>query len=189
MAAKESTSSQNIATACIKVVENILKQKSILAFTKDPESVQRDIIEYDSRMRVFGMEKFNGPCFMSVINYYFSQEDLKNHKACGAFIFYVEESCAGKLLKALGFKGFDDEDEAAVLKICGEFCEVLAGEYKNELSNVGYKDLVLSAPTNYHNVVPEGVEFSYDEYVKYEMSFHLWKQKAVVVDITMKSLG
>ena len=188
MSAKDSTSAPSIATGCIKVVEDLLKSKPGITLTKESEFVQRDIIEYNSRMRVFGMEKFNGPCFISVINYYSSEVDLKAHKAGGAVVLYIEEGNAAKLLKALGFKKFDEEDNDAVLKMCGEFCTLLAEDYKKELSSLGYKDLVLSAPSNYLNGVPEGVEFSYDQYVKYEMSFYLWKQKTVVLDVTMKSL-
>ena len=188
MSAKESTSAQNIATSCIKVVEELFKSKPNVTFTKEAEFVQRDIIEYNSRMRIFGMEKFNGPCFISVINYYLTEVDLKAHKACGAVVLYIEESCAGKLLKSLGYKGFDDEDNDSVMKICGEFCTSLTDEYKKELSSLGYKDLASSTPSNFYNGVPDGVEFNYDEYVKYEMSFFLWKQKAIVLDITMKSL-
>lgn len=189
MTSKEKAAeSQPIATTCLKVIQEAIQSKSMQVFSQDPVIAQREIIEYDSRMRVFPMEKFNGPCYITVVNYYLTDQDLKNHNAYGAFVLYIEEECAGKLLKSLGHKGFDEDDEETVLDICSEFCKLLASNYKNELKNLGYKDLVMSDPLKYHNVVPEGVEFNYSEYVKYELSFYLWKQKALVVDITLKFL-
>ncbi len=175
---------QIIATTCMRVVESTIQQMCNLTFSQSPQSVPRDIIEYDSRMRIFGMEIFNGPCYISVVNYYLTPKHLEDHDACGAFVLYLEEKVAGQLLKAL-FKGFDDDEESVMLDTCGQFCHILGENFKNEISKQGYLDLSMSAPQNYRNNCPEGVEFHYDEYIKYETSFYFWKEKAMAVDITL----
>ena len=176
-------SDAKLATSCIKVVEDTLKKMSALTFSQDPEPFERTLIEYESRMRVFGMEIFNGTCFISVVNYYSSEQNKQNHDAVGAFVFYLEESAAGRILKALGYREFDEDDEAAVLEKTGQFTQVLAEAYKNE---IGQSNLILSAPKGYRNTVPEGVEFSYDQFTKYQIDFFISKQKAIAVDITLK---
>ena len=147
--------------------------------SKDPETFQKEIIEYESRMRVFGLEKFNGPCYLSVVNYYLTQGDLDAHKSCGTFILYLEEESTGKLLKSLGYSGFTDEDEDIVMDKCSEFCKILAENFKNELVPLGFRDLVISAPTKHKNDVYEGVEFPYSEYGMHEAHFYLLKKKTV----------
>ena len=185
MASQSPLDSKAIGAMCVNIVEESFRQMGNLSFSQDPVSVKRDIIEYSSRMRVFGMEMFNGPCYISVVNYYFSQSHVQRHDACGAFVLYVEEGSSEKLFKALGYRDFHDEDEATMLETCGKLCNVLGGNFKNELAKQGFGDLVMSAPQNYHNSVPEGVEFHYDEYSKSETSFYLWKEKIVAADITL----
>ena len=177
-----------ISAACVRAVEYALKQLSSLSFTSEPAFVQREIIEYDSRMRVFGMEIFNGPCYISTVNYYFSETDAKGHNACGAFVLYLEESAAARLFKSLGFKNYNEDDDVKMMATAGELCQTLAEAFKKELSGLGYQDLIIGQPLNYHNFVPDGVEFSYDQYVKCETSFTLWRQKVLVVDVTLKPL-
>ena len=176
---------QAIAKTSISVVEAAVLQMGNLTFSQQPEFVERKIIEYNSRMRVFGMEIFNGPCYISVVNYYLSQKHLENHDSCGAFVLYLEEDNAGKFLKSLGQKGLNENDPTVMQDACGEFCNTLAGNFKNELSKFGYSNLISSAPQNYYNTIPEGVEFHFSEYVKYETSFHFWKQKIMAVDVTI----
>lgn len=189
MAAKKALDSKTLTTTCINIVESTMQQMGNLQFSKPPESVERKIIEYHSRMRVFGMEIFNAPCYISVINYYLSDRHQKNHDSCGAFVLYIEEENAGKLLKTLGYKGLDETDPAAMSEACGELGNVLGGNFKNEMAKLSGVSLITSAPANYHNTVPEGAEFHFGEYVKYETSFHIWKQKLLAVDVTMGSIG
>lgn len=175
-----------IGKISVKVVEDTIKGMSSLTFSKDSHFDKREIIEYQSRMRVFGMEKFNGPCYIGVVNYYFSAEDQKNHDACGVFILFIEETNVGKFLKSLGYRGFDEDEEKSVYKPLGEFTEVLSSNFKKEIQSLGYQNLISSTPACYHNDISSGVEFSYDQYAKYESSFYLWKDKIVVVEVTIK---
>lgn len=174
------------AKTLLDVAQNTLqKMANSLTATKDPELIERPIIEYDSRMRVVGMEKFNAPCYVSAINFYLSKEDSDKHNACGALIMFVDEKNAGRLLKALGYRGFDEDDETQVFTKCGEFLKTLAESYNSALSPAGYRNLLLSSAVNYRNTVPEGVEFHYDLYKKYEISFYYWKEKTMVLEVAL----
>ena len=67
---------QIIATTIMGCVQNTCETMCKMAFSKDPEFNELNIIEYDSRMRTFGLEKFNEPCYASFINFYISIELL-----------------------------------------------------------------------------------------------------------------
>ncbi|MCA9407140.1 MAG: hypothetical protein KC733_00480 [Candidatus Omnitrophica bacterium] len=179
---------QVLATTMMGGVKSIFEKMSTLTFSQDPEFKEREIIEYDSRWRVFGLEKFNSACYVAVINFYRSTADQELHKACGAFVLYIEEGNAAKLLKALGYPDVDDEDLSIMFDIVGELCNVLAGQFKNDLLGLGFPDLVMSAPQKYRNDVPDGVEFEYEQTTYYELSFFLWKEKVFVIDATLGSL-
>jgi len=188
MTAENGFDSQVLATTLMGVVGGAIEEMANTTFTKDPEFAQKDLIEYDGRMRADGMEKFNGPCYVAAISYYLSTKELKKHDACGAFVLYVNEEFAEKVMHALGHKHIEAEDEESVLDGVGELCNLLSGNFKSEISNLGYKDLSMSAPVKHRNTIPEGIEFSYDQYDKYECSFYLWNEKTIVVDITMAKI-
>ncbi len=169
----------------MKAVEETCETMASAIFSQDPEFEEKDIIEYESRMRVFGLQKFNGPCFISVINFYADKSKFDSKDTCGTMVFYVEEVYARELLKALGQTGFDDEDEEFVMDNCGEIHNVISGKTKNDIKNEGYGELIISAPLKYRNDVPEGVEFNYNEEKLTEMSFFIKKKKVLVVDFVL----
>ena len=188
MSAKtKNTDLERIATALKSVVDRRVGGKDSVTYTKDAMITDKDIIEYNSRLRIFGLEKFDGPCFISVINFYLSQADLKEHSAHGALIFYLDPENAERLLKAFGYPVKLDSDDEIIMSNCGELCKSFAKQLNEELKSLGYSDLVLSDPANYQNNVLDGVEFNYDEYKMYELSFYLWKKKTFVLEITLGS--
>lgn len=179
---------QVLNTTLMGCIEEILGKMSGVSPTENPSVRTVDIIEYEGRMRVTGMEKFNAPSYVSVVNYYLNQSDLEKHRAKGAVVVFVDAENAGKLYKALGFAVPDDEDESSMLDACGELCNVLGGSFKNELSNMGFIDMSMSAPHNYKNTVMQGVEYSPDQETKQEFSFYYWKRKAIVVEVTLANI-
>lgn len=185
MSAQERTSHlKTLSTSLHQVVDRTLLSR--LAYTHEPQITEKDIIEYESRMRVSAMEKFNGPCFISVINFYNSSHDLEKHQnAKGAVVLYLEENNATKLLKTLGYPVKLDEDEDVVMQQAGQLTKNIVNEFKGDLNKAGYAELVFSPPQNFKNQVPQGVEFDYNEFLKYEMIYSLWKEKAVAVDFTL----
>jgi len=183
--ADEEFDPQVIATTLMGCVQDTFEKMCHVTLSKPPEFIEKDIIEYGSRMRVFGPEKFNGSCYIAAINFYLNQQKFKEDDSCGVMVLYIQDETTGKLMKALGQPGLDEDDEETLLDTCGEFCNVIAGQFKNELRSFGYIDLVISAPLKYKNDIPEGVNFKYSEYKLYELSFHIWKEKLIVVDATM----
>lgn len=167
------------------VVDQVLSKMSGVVPTSSPESKEIDILEYEGRMRVVGMEKFNAPSFIATVNYYLTEKDSESHKAKGAMVVYVDSENAGKFFKTLGFTVPDDEDDESMMNACGELCNLLGGGFKNELSGLGYADMYMSSPSSYKNSVTEGIEYSQDQNKKYELSFYYWKRRALIIEVTM----
>lgn len=178
---------QVIATTVMGAVSNVITTMCHQEFTQEPKFREKEIIEYNSRMRVFGLEKFNGPSYISSVNLYRNNgsHDIQNvDDVLGTMVLYLEPEAAQKIIKSLGME-INVNDENMILDNCGEFCNLVAGQYKNKIMEMGYEDLILSAPTNFINDVPGGVRFCYDEYRYYETEFFLWKALALVVAVCM----
>lgn len=187
--ADKSIDPQVAKTAMMSVMEAALAKMSGIVSTEQPQVVEKEVIEYENRLRVTGMEKFNAPSFISVINFYLSQADMDRHKgAKGAMIFYVDSENSGKLFKALGFPTNDDEDDISMMNSCGEVCNVVGKGFKDELVKAGYVDLFMSPAHNYKNSILEGVEFSTDQTTMHEFCFFYWKRKSIVVELTLAAV-
>lgn len=179
---------QVLYTTVMGIVENVFNEMLHVKFSAEPVATEKDIIEFDSRMRLFPMEKFNGPCFVSVINFYLSQKDLSDERAIGTFIFFIKEDFTERLLRAFNRSIKDAEHEDILLDIVGEMSNILAGNVKNELAALGYIDLTMSAPFKYKNHVPEGAQFDYNLFKKHEIVFSFWGHKCIVVEVCMGQL-
>ncbi len=173
-----------VATTLMGCVKSALEKMCNVEFSQEPKFVEKEIIEYNSRIRTFGLEKFDGPCHIIAINLYENENHLETKNACGAVILYFEEEMAKSLVKSAG-QGLDSEDAETITNYCGEICNMVIDLFKNELSSFGYSDLTISAPLKYRNDVSEGVDFRYSEDKIYETSFYLNKQKAIVADVTL----
>jgi len=173
-----------LATVLKDILDKRLSQGNI-TYSKEPEMGERDIIEYGSRMRTAGMEKFNAPCFLSYVNFFVSEAHMKENDAMGALIVYFDVQSANKTLKALGYPIKLDVEDEVVMQRSGEFVRSIAEQLKTELSSRGYSSLMIGDPHNYQNFVPEGIPFSYNEYKSYEINFFAWKEKILSVDLTM----
>ncbi len=176
---------QVLNTTIMGVVQHTFKSMLHVQSVVEPVVVERDIIEFDGCMRVFPMEKFNGPVFIAFVNFYYDQKEQDANNAVGAFVLFVKEEVAEKFLKAFGRPTSEAEDEEVLLDVVGEFCNVLGGNVKNELVGLGYVDIAMSAPYKYKNSVPEGIPFDYSLYQKQEITFTFWNQKCIVVEACM----
>lgn len=179
----------SVTSAFLACVQSVLDRMAKgMSYTSDPATVAKDIIEYNSRLRTPGLSKFNEPSLVASVSFYSSEQAEKSGDANGSLVFYIEESSAAKFLKALGHKGFSDDDEAVMLEKCGEFCHLVAEEFKKNLADMGAGTLVLSKPVSGRNEITGGVPFDYSEYKYLEFSFFLWKQKTLVFDLTYSKL-
>jgi chemotaxis protein CheY-P-specific phosphatase CheC len=136
-------------------------------------------------MRLFGLEKFNGPCYIGDINLYADKNALDQKNTCGLVALFVKEDIAPDLAKAMGNKGLDVEDPEIIKDTVGELCNVIVGQFLNELRAFGYKDITISAPIKDYNDVPEGVDFPYNETKYYEITFFVKKEKTFVINVAI----
>ncbi len=176
---------QVLNTMIMGVIKDTFEQLCHAAFSADPVAVEKDIIEYDGRMRLTPMEKFNAPAHVAVINYYLPLQRFETNDPAGTFILYVKEDVIEKLFKAFGRRANEAEDEVACLEVVGEMGHILAGNIKNALTAMGFVELTLAASFTYKNAVPEGVPFDYRLFKKQEISFSFWKQKCIVVEMCL----
>ncbi len=169
----------------IGAVDSVFERMLHVKPGAEPVVAEKDIIEFESRMRLFPMEKFNGPCYIGVINYYLAEKDMNEGRAVGTFVFYIKEECAERLLKAFNRSIKDAEHEEILLDVVGEFAQIIAKDVKNDLADMGYADLLISSPQKYKNHVLDGAPFDYELYQKQEITFSFWGQKSVVLDVCM----
>ena len=179
---------QVLKTAIIGVVRDTFRKTLRAEMQGEPVAAEKDIIEYESRMRVFPLEKFNGPVYVAYVNFYASPKEMQSLNVAGTFLLFVKEDIAEKLLKALGHSSKDAENEEALMDKIGEFCHTLAGSVKDEFVNQGYPDLVVSPPQRFKSSVPDGVPFDYDLYTKQEISFKFWNQNCIVIEACMGAI-
>ncbi|MBF0490558.1 MAG: hypothetical protein HQL15_08065 [Candidatus Omnitrophica bacterium] len=180
---------QVMMTTMMRVIESTFSKMSGVLPSSPSEAKEKDVVEYDGRLRVDGIEKFESPAYISVVNYYLTKEDMERHgRVKGAMILYVDVESSGKLFKALGFPFPDDEDDSSMMDCNGEFCNLLGGALKNELVNIGFSNLVMSAPYNYRSSIINGVEFSPDQKKMYEFNLFYFKRKSIVIELTMASI-
>ncbi|MFA5059995.1 MAG: hypothetical protein WC676_05155 [Candidatus Omnitrophota bacterium] len=176
---------ESLAITLSKSVASILREKAELKLSKEPEVKKKYIIEYNGRMRADGMEKFNDPTFVSVVNYFATAKDMEKKNILGALIVYVQQEYIATLLRLLKYPPVDDENENAMLDACGTLCNIVAGRFKSEISTLGFIELEMSPFSNYKNSASNGVGFCYKEYDKYELTFYLENKKRLVVEMTM----
>ena len=155
----------------------------------DPTHKAQNIIEYEGRMSVTGMDKFNGPTYIAGVGFYLNDQDKQKHRAKGAMVIYFEASNTERILRGFEHPISDDDEDEGTLAACGKICTMLADKFNESLSQSGYPALVLSAPVTNKNSLSEGIDFSADQTQKQEISFYFWKKKALVVDLTMADIS
>ena len=179
---------QVLTGAFMAAMGQMLEKMGAISPSEEPKIEESEIIEYDGKMRVSGMEKFNNSSFLSVVNFYLNQGDMQRQKPKGALVLFFEAENTSKFLKAFGMRFADDEDDKSLMDACGQVCEAVAAEFKTELTRKGFVDLVVSKPRNYKNNVIEGIDYSQDQKTKQTVSFFYFKTKAIVGDLTMADL-
>ena len=135
------------------------------------------------------MERFNSPAFVGAVNFYRTEKDKLSHNACGAIVLYMRFTSSEQILKGVGIRGFDEDDDEAVAGKFGEFCLSMAEGFNAALTANGYPNLELSDAIVARNSIAKGVEFSYDQYDRYELSFVYKKEKILSADLTMTNIG
>ena len=167
------------------IEELISTQGGNLPSHKPFEIATKPISEYEGRMTVKATDKFDVAVYIAAISFYLSEADRQLGRARGAMVFYMDTEVADKMFKAAGLQVPYDEDDETMMGVCGSLCQSIADALKSGLSAAGYASLISSAPAVYKNTISEGVEFSIDQDEKQEISFYLFKHKALAIDWTM----
>jgi len=173
----------------VQGVTKLFQTRGEIQFSEKPVVEIKRITDYEGRMRVDGMEKFdNEPTYVSAINYYINGKDMENHKAVGAVITYVKQDYLPKLMKTLKYPPIDDESDDELRDSCGTLCNIIAGGFKTEISSSGYIELEMSHFINFRNSSFGGVEFCKAEYDECEVAFCIDGEKRLVVEMTIGTI-
>ena len=173
------------------ILVRIVEKNGKVQLSQEPVIQKGQILEYNKKMRVSALEKFNAPGHLSVINYYLTPKDKETKNAAGALILYILDVNIKKNFEALGqaVAGFDEDDPEQVAVKSGQFAQIISEEFCNELKAKGNKELIASEPMSTRNTFSDGIDFSYNQYEKCDVSFHIKKVKFMVLEITLGPLG
>ncbi|MFA5089033.1 MAG: hypothetical protein WC552_08405 [Candidatus Omnitrophota bacterium] len=183
--AKKDSNLDDPIKCVIEVVKAAFEGKSQAEIAEKPVIEKKNLMEYEGKMRVVGMDAFNEPTYIVTVSFYLSAKAQASHLSCGAFVFYLKQAGAEDLLKSLGYREAEEENEPSMLKGCGEFCKTLVQKFIASLREKGYVELLASPPEAYRNSVPFGIDFSLDQFELGRTIFSLKGSKTMVVDITM----
>lgn len=182
---------QVLMTTMMGAVNDVFNTTCSEKFSDGPTIVTREIGEIDVGKMNVDIDihyKFYSKSFISVINFFKDNKALERNTTCGFVITYIEQSCLINLFRALGFQKVDPKKTESMLDTCGEFCNMIAGQFKNQLTKAGYINLVMSSPQSRLWAFPEGVDFPEGVKKYHELSFYLFNTKAVVVDVAMANI-
>lgn len=155
-----------MATTVMGAVQKTIKTMSSEKFTTEPRITKRSIIPWRGKMKLFPMEKFHVPAFISVVHYYINQEDERRERPFATLLLYVEMVYTYNFLKNMGIAvqgrqvdRYDEisEEDKLLADCVGELMNIIAGNCRGELKNVGYPEFIMSIPQNYVYEIPDGV--------------------------------
>lgn len=168
-----------------RVIKRILKNRASIELSANPVFIEKPIAEFMNRLKVSSITKFDETTYISSINFYKDRAALDRHEALGALIIYVGASYLVELIKRLDYPEVDEDDPEAMLDAIGTFCNLIAGNFKSGLTQLGYIELVMSHFSGYENKVLLGVDFSPNETRMYEIEFEIRGEKRIVAEFSM----
>ncbi len=171
-----------------RVVKRILKKRANIDLSSNPKFIVKPIAEFMNRIRVSSLNKFDETTYISTINFYKTRGDMEKHDALGALIIYIGQSYLVELIRKLNYPDVDEDDPEAMLDSIGTFCNLIAGNFKAGLTQLGYIELIMSHFSGYENKVLMGIEFSPNETQMYEIQFEIDGQRRIVAEISMGSI-
>jgi hypothetical protein len=174
-----------MALALVVSVKKLFVEKSGVKFSDEPLVEKKPIVQFMQRMRLDAMEKFNQTTFFSVIHYHSPENP---GKPAGVLIVYIERQFVPEMLRLLRYPYIDYDDDDEVLDGTGAIVNLVAGQFKKELANLGYADLQMSHFTSYVNRAVNGIEFPKGQTNKYEVSFEIDEKKRLVIEMVMSPL-
>ena len=171
-----------------EVVKRILLSKGNIQLTSKPSLEKKPVTEFVKRMRASGLSKFEERTYIGTVNFYRNAADQNLNKAVGVIVVYIPESQIVYLLNDIGYPVDNEEDTMALEDACGSFCNVVAGNFKSGLAQLGYKELEMSHFSSYQNDVVDGVDYAVEQPNIYEITFERRGVVKLKADINMGQL-
>ena len=171
-----------------EVVKRILKKRADLDISAQPIFEIKPVTEFMKRMRVTALGKFEGTTYISTVTYFVNDEDMADDDPIGVLVLYIPEEYIVKLFQKLNYPIADEEDRVALEDACGTFCNLLAGNFKSGLTQLGYIELSMSHFSTYQNEIVNGVKFYPYQTQKYEIGFDIGGKKRIILDLVMGPL-
>jgi len=184
----EGESAFTLALALSAAVKKIFYEKSGTVFSNEPKLEKKLITQFVHRMRVDAMEKFNATTAFSVVQFAANDETLEKQAYLITLVVYLEQKFLPEFLRLLQYPYIDSDDETEVKDGCGTLCNLIAGQYKREITALGYKDLMMSPFENYINTAADGVGIPNGATEKFELSFEVEGSKRLVVEMMTLSM-
>lgn len=169
-------------------VAKMLRVKGDIYLSSDAVIKERKIIQFARRMRVDGLEKFDGRTVFSSVTFHIDRDRMEQDKAIGALVVYIPVDYIARLMWLLEYGRIDEDDELVVMDACGTITNLIAGYFVKELSAHGYIFLEMSHFESYINTAVNGINFSPEQDVKHEIEFLIKGDKKIVAELTMKPL-
>jgi two-component system chemotaxis response regulator CheY len=89
------------------------------------------------------------------------------------------------MLRHLKYPYIDNENEDEVKDGCGAIVNLMAGQFKKEMSSLGYEDVEMSHFKSYINTAIDCVKFPPEQSYKYEISFEIEDKKRMVMEVIL----
>ncbi len=169
-------------------IRDLLKERGTIKLSGRPSMKKKPITEFGRRMRIDGLEKFNGPTFIAAINFYLNLRYMLKEKPVGAIVIYVEEEYLPIFLEQFNYPAVDVLDEEVLKDACGTLCNVMAGRFKLAIAKSGYQELEMSPFVAFRNNSVNGIVYDSTQEYKYEISFEIEERKRLVIELTMGSI-
>lgn len=181
---------QVLSTTMMSAVNEVFNKMCSEKFSRSP-SVRPSVINIEKfrKINVSGFEKFYQNSFISAVNLFKSESDQGKNTICGFVVVYIKEAGLWNVFKALQFPVPEHIVAGTLLDLCGEFCNIISGEFRNQLGKMGYPNILTSAPMSAAGAlsieaahIPRGLEDCQ------ELSFYLFDTKTVIVDVSLSHL-
>lgn len=174
------------AEGLAEVVSSLFDKKGSVKLGK-PALEMKTIIEWNNRMRITGMEKFNAATYISYMSCFLNDQEKQKKNVLGALILYIVEPQLFPYVTKLQYPKIDDENEDELLNSCGLILADIAKAFAEKLTGMGYSSLTIDSPQNYKNSIAQGVPFSLKEYDKFEIMFSspVDSKKVMALEMTL----
>jgi len=172
-----------LALALSAAVKKVFYEKSETTFSGEPEIEKKPIVEFNGRMRVDAMEKFNTTTVFSVIQLASSEDGLRKQEYLITLVFYLDKDSLPDFLRLLQYPYIDADEDLEVKDGCGTLGNVIAGQYKKEMASLGYRDASMSHFESYINTAVNGIAIPRGTTEKYQVTFEVDGTKRLVVEL------